>query len=167
MSKELCFRITVKFIFFSRFLQRFWLVTWITAVNSFPNSVSQIPVPRSLNNIMNLRINNRSILFRNWTCGTQGQQHRGVSEHNNAYYNPSPAHLKIRFIAFFSFFLFLYCYNRRRTRRKVNVHRTQETCNSHHTEQPQEQAKKYNLVQPALQHEHSNKHRQRVSEPRR
>ena len=107
MSKELCFRITVKFIFFSRFLQRFWLVTWITAVNSFPNSVSQIPVPRSLNNIMNLRINNRSILFKNWTCGTQGQQHRGVSEHHNTYYHPSPAHLKMQwFIAFFFLFLF-------------------------------------------------------------
>ena len=59
------------------------------------------------------------------------------------------------------------CTQTRRTRRKVNVRWTQETCNSHHTEQPQEQAKKHNLVQPALQHEHSNKHRQRVSEPRR
>ena len=61
-----------------------------------------------LNNIMKLRINNRSILFKNWTCGTQGQQHRGVSEHNNTYYNPSPAHLKMQcFIAFFLFLLLL------------------------------------------------------------
>ena len=42
------------------------------------------------------------------TCGTQGQQHRGVSEHNNAHYHPSPAHLKMQwFIAFFYLFIFL------------------------------------------------------------
>ena len=31
-------------------------------------------------------------------------------------------------------------------RRKINLHLTQETCNSHRTEQPQEQTKKHNLV---------------------
>ena len=30
------------------------------------------------------------------TCGTQGQQNRGVTEHNNTYYHPSPAHLKMQ-----------------------------------------------------------------------
>ena len=56
---------------------------------------------------MNLRMNNGSILFKNWTCGTQGQQHGGVSEHNNTYYHPSPAHLKMQwFIAFLSFSFF-------------------------------------------------------------
>ena len=44
------------------------------------------------------------------TCGTQEQQHRGVSEHNNTYYHPSPAHLKMQwFIAFFSFSFFFNC----------------------------------------------------------
>ena len=42
------------------------------------------------------------------TCGTQGQQNRGVTEHNNTYYHPSPAHLKMQwFIAFFSLSFFL------------------------------------------------------------
>ena len=42
---------------------------------------------------------------------------------------------------------------------------TKETRNSHRTQQPQEQTKKHNLVQSALQHERTNKHRQRISEP--
>ena len=67
--------------------------------------ISYLSQGERLNNIMNLRINNRSILFKNWTCGTQGQQHWGISEHNNTYYHPSPAHLKKQwFIAFFSSF---------------------------------------------------------------
>ena len=44
------------------------------------------------------------------TCGTQGKQHRDVSEHNNAHYHPSPAHLKMQW--FIPFFLLLtHCFS--------------------------------------------------------
>ena len=43
------------------------------------------------------------------TCGTQGHQHRGVSQHNNTYYQPSSAHLAMIHRVFSFSLSFFYC----------------------------------------------------------